>query len=237
MLAASRCVRCQVSTEACNRCSRARALAFQNGHNTHTHHPNRLVLCCGLALSCCSTSTPMATVEGRLHAEILQRTHALMSQYAAMPASWQQLWEEADTDSQQAAAAAAVSGSTAEVHSVTAVAAAAGLLQLLDNAVYDAEAQVLMPVGHSNSRPAAADDPWSATAAAAAPQLSGVLAEVSSAVEPLASFVGRQHLAALQALAGPVGMQQLIVGVLDKLESEQVRAWSWWSAFVCAVLR
>jgi hypothetical protein len=147
-------------------------------------------------------------VEGQQHTAILQRTHALLAQYAELPGSWDQVWEEADTDHARVEAGEA----DAACASVTAGAVAAALLRLLDSAVYDGEARVLLPTEPLSAAPGSA---------AAAPA-GGVLAEVSRALRPLSSFVGRQHLAALQALAGPVALQALIAGVLDKLEAEQV---------------
>jgi hypothetical protein len=84
---------------------------------------------------------------------------------------------------------------------------------MLDTAVYDAEAQVLLSV----VLPANADSTDDGL-----PQFDGVLAEVEAAVQPLQGFFGRQHLAALHDFTGPAGVQQLIAGVLDKLEHEQV---------------
>jgi hypothetical protein len=122
-----------------------------------------------------------------------------MSQYTPLPQSWEQIWQEAD--SQQAT-------EDADCNTSTAAACVAGLLNMLNTAVYDAEAQVLLP---------SAD-----TATAAVPSVAGVLSEVEGAVQPLVAFFGRQHLAALHALTGPAGVQQLVAGVLDKLEQEQV---------------
>lgn len=125
-----------------------------------------------------------------------------MSQYTPLPQSWEQIWQEADS---QQASEEAGNGSTS---TSTATACVAGLLAMLNTAVYDAEAQVLLPTTGS--------------AAAAVPAVAGVLAEVEAAVQPLAAFFGRQHLAALHAFTGPAGVQQLVAGVLDKLEQEQV---------------
>jgi hypothetical protein len=89
------------------------------------------------------------------------------------------------------------------------------VLTLLDTAVYDSEALVLLP--------AADADASAATAAGGASQAAaGVLGEVSAALRPLGSFFGRQHLQALLALAGPAGQAHLLEGLMDKLDEEQV---------------
>lgn len=139
-------------------------------------------------------------MESQQHAAILQRTHELLSQYTPLPQSWDQIWQEAD--SQQDTEDAGTDTSSA-------AACVAGLLNMLNTAVYDSEAQVLLP---------SAD-----TATDAVPAVDGVLSEVERAVQPQVAFFGRQHLTALHALTGPAGVQQLVAGVLDKLEQEQVR--------------
>ncbi|WIA35431.1 hypothetical protein OEZ86_003873 [Tetradesmus obliquus] len=144
-------------------------------------------------------SSPSAVVEVQLQAAILQRTHQLVSQYAPLPCSWPQLWERAD--------AADVADSVCD--SACAQAIAGGVLAMLNTAVYDSEARVLLP--------AAAD---AATAAAGLPA-AGVLGEVSAALRPLGSFFGRQHLQALLGLAGPAGQAHLLEGLMDKLDEEQ----------------
>jgi hypothetical protein len=151
-------------------------------------------------LLCCRLSSPSAAVEVHLQAAILQRTHQLLSQYAPLPCSWPQLWEKAD-----AADAAESSCDSACAHAI-----AGGVLALLDTAVYDSEALVLLP--------AVADAPVAADLPAA-----GVLGEVSAALQPLASFFGRQHLQALLGIAGPAGQAHLLEGLMDKLDEEQVR--------------
>jgi hypothetical protein len=154
----------------------------------------------------CRDERPAAVVQSQLQAAILQRTHALMAQYIPLPLSWDQVWQQADA--QQPPQDAAVDSS-----SCTAAVTVAGLLRMLDTAVYDAEAQVLLSVVLA----AAADSTDDGL-----PHFDGVLAEVEAAVQPLQGFFGRQHLAALHAFTGPAGVQQLVAGVLDKLEHEQV---------------
>lgn len=145
-------------------------------------------------------------IQSQLQAAILQRTHALMSQYISLPLSWDQIWQQADTQQP-------LQDATIDSGSCTAAVTVAGLLHMLDTAVYDAEAQVLLSVVLPAAADSADDD---------LPQLDGVLAEVEAAVQPLQGFFGRQHLAALHGFTGPAGVQQLIAGVLDKLEHEQV---------------
>jgi hypothetical protein len=142
-------------------------------------------------------------VKSQLQAAVLQSTHALMAQYTPLPLTWDQVWQQAD----------ALQEDAGDIGSITATAAVTGLLRMLDSAVYDAESQVLLP--------AAADS--AAAAGAGGLGVDGVLAEVEAVVEPLQAFFGRQHLAALHAFTGPLGVQQLIEGVLGKLEKEQVR--------------
>jgi hypothetical protein len=142
-------------------------------------------------------------VESQLHAAILQRTHALLSQYTPLPISWDQLWQQVDSQQLSQDAEQGCGSSTV-------AASISGLLRLLDTAVYDAEAQVLLAGGHSSAN------------TAHVPQVDGVMAEVEAAVRPLGAFVGRQHLTALRAFTGPLGLQQLITRVLQKLEHEQV---------------
>ncbi|KAF8060600.1 Pacrg [Scenedesmus sp. PABB004] len=149
----------------------------------------------------CRALPPGALVEAAAHGAILARAHALICQYAALPESWHELWGAAD------AAPPGAGG----CGSATARATVSGLLALLDGAAYDSEARVLLPP--------APDAEAAAWAAAAAPP--GVLAEVSGALRPLRGFIGRQHLGALDALAGPAGQQHLLEGLLDKLECEQ----------------
>lgn len=127
-----------------------------------------------------------------------------MAQYTPLPLTWDQVWQQAD----------ALQDDTGDIGSITATAAVSGLLRMLDTAVYDAESQVLLP--------AAADSAAAATGAGVL-AVDGVLAEVDAVVQPLQAFFGRQHLAALHAFTGPLGVQQLIEGVLGKLEQEQVR--------------
>lgn len=86
---------------------------------------------------------------------------------------------------------------------------------MLDTAVYDSEAQVLLPA--ADSRAAAA------RAALTRRNLDGVLAEVTAALKPLAGFFGKQHLQALLTLSGPDGQQYLLEQLLSTLEHEQVR--------------
>jgi hypothetical protein len=160
----------------------------------------------GDVLSACSDERPAAVVQSQLQAAILQRTHALMAEYIPLPLSWDQLWQQADTQQP-------LQGSAMDTGSCTAAVTVAGLLRVLDTAVYDAEAQVLLSVMLA----AAADSTDDGL-----PQFDGVLAEVEAAVQPLQGFFGRQHLAALYDFTGPAGVQQLIAGVLDKLEHEQV---------------
>lgn len=140
----------------------------------------------------------MSAVEVAAHKAILQRAHQLLAQYAPLPCSWEELWQDAD---------AVPDGASATATAMTAV-----LLQLLDAAAYDSEAQLLLPAAGGAA----------AAAAAQAQPAAGVLREVASALQPLAGFVGRQHLAALQTMAGPEGQQLLLSGLLDKLEREQV---------------
>lgn len=139
---------------------------------------------------------------------MLQRTHALLAQYTPLPLSWEQLWQHANTQ-QQEDQAECVAGD-----SRTAAATIAGLLRLLDTAVYDAEAQVLLPIAEGAA----------AVVSDAVPGVVGVLAELEAALLPLKAFFGRQHLAALHAFLGPLGVQQLISAVLQKLDTEQVGA-------------
>ncbi|KAF6264137.1 hypothetical protein COO60DRAFT_220743 [Scenedesmus sp. NREL 46B-D3] len=148
-------------------------------------------------------SSPSAVVEVQVQAAILQRTHQLLSQYAPLPCSWPQLWGKAD------AADAAASSNGSSCDSACARAVADRVLAMLDTAVYDSEALVLLP--------AAADAP----AAAGLPAAAGVLAEVSAALRPLVGFFGRQHLQALLALAGPAGQAHLLEGLMNKLDEEQ----------------
>lgn len=143
-------------------------------------------------------------MKSQLQAAVLQRTHALMAQYTPLPLTWDQVWQQAD----------AAQDDAGDIGSISATAAVSGLLRMLDTAVYDAESQVLMP--------AAADSAAAATGAGVL-GVDGVLAEVEAVVQPLQAFFGRQHLAALHAFTGPLGVQQLIEGVLGKLEQEQVR--------------
>lgn len=175
-------------------------IKLQHGVGTHP------VLCC-VVLCCphvCSDEQPAAVVKSQLQAAVLQRTHALMAQYTPLPLTWDQVWQQAD----------ALQDDTGDIGSITATAAVSGLLRMLDTAVYDAESQVLLP--------AAADSAAAATGAGVL-AVDGVLAEVDAVVQPLQAFFGRQHLAALHAFTGPLGVQQLIEGVLGKLEQEQVR--------------
>lgn len=139
-----------------------------------------------------------------MHAAVLQRTHILLTQHMALPLTWDQIWQQAETQGAEEAR------QQHACESRTVSAAVAGLLQMLETAVYDGEAQVLLPV-------------FAPDASAAVPGVHGVLREVEAALQPLAAFFGRQHLAALHALMGPLGVQQLITGVLGKLENEQVR--------------
>jgi len=82
-----------------------------------------------------------------------------------------------------------------------------GIMDVLDMASYDSEAQVLML--SQEHGPAAA-------AAAVQPMLTGVLAEVAAVLRPFESFFGRQHLASMHAFAGPAGQQLLLSCLLDR---------------------
>lgn len=142
-------------------------------------------------------------MKSQLQAAVLQRTHALMAQYTPLPQTWDQVWQQAD----------ALQGDAGDIGSITATAAVSGLLRMLDTAVYDAESQLLLPAAADND----------AATGAGNLGVDGVLAEVEAVVQPLQAFFGRQHLAALQAFTGPLGVQHLIEGVLGKLGQEQVR--------------
>jgi hypothetical protein len=147
-------------------------------------------------------SLPSAVVEIQLQAAILQRTHQLVSQYAPLPCSWPQLWERAD----------AADAADSSCKSACAQAVAGGVLAMLDTAVYDSEAMVLLPAAAAAANASSAADLPAA----------GVLGEVSAALRPLGSFFGRQHLQALLGLAGPAGQAHLLEGLMDKLDEEQV---------------
>jgi hypothetical protein len=153
-------------------------------------------------------AAPGTVVQVQVQAAILQRTHQLLSQYALLPCSWPQLWEKAD-----AADTANSSSTSSSSDSACARAIADGVLTVLDTAVYDSEALVLLPAVSADA---------TAAAAAAPPAAAGVLGEVSAALRPLGSFFGRQHLQALLALAGPAGQAHLLEGLMDKLDEEQV---------------
>lgn len=160
---------------------------------------------------CCvcvrSDERPTTVIQTQLQAAVLQRTHALMVQYIPLPLTWEQVWQQADAQQPS-------EDDILNSGSITATATVAGLLRMLDTAAYDAEAQILLPA----SVPSVAG-----SASAGCSELDGVLAQVEAIVQPLHAFFGRQHLAALNAFTGPVGVQQLVAGVLDKLEQEQVR--------------
>lgn len=163
-----------------------------------------IVWCCLPAT--CSGECATSLVESHAHACVLQRTHALLAQYTPLPITWEQLWQHANTQQQGDQAEGGAGDSR------TAAATIAGLLRLLDTAVYDAEAQVLLPVAEGAA----------AGVGDAVPGVVGVLAELEAALLPLKAFFGRQHLAALHAFLGPSGVQQLISAVLQKLDTEQV---------------
>lgn len=139
-------------------------------------------------------------MEAQLQNSVLQRTHQLLSQYAPLPSSWQQMWHEANS----------LKRNTSELNgcqNVTALAIAASTLQMLDTAAYDSEARVFIPAGVADS--------------AAGCRVGDVLGEVSAAVKPVRSFFGRQHLQSLQLLAGPAGQQDLLQGLMNKMDQEQ----------------
>lgn len=164
------------------------------------------MLILGLGQLLCRAGEPTIVVEAQLQYAILQRTHQLVSQYAPLPCSWQQLWQEVDAVSKD-------SQGQDSCGSASACAIADSLLELVNTAAYDSEAQVLLP-------PAAA-------VSAAAGGVEGVLGVVSAAVRPLRCFFGRQHLQSLLLLCGPAGQQHVLAGVLDKMDQEQVRVSSY----------
>lgn len=79
-----------------------------------------------------------------------------------------------------------------------------GLLQLMNTAVYDSEAQVFF------------------AAAAGGISGDGVLSWLSAALKPFKRFFGRQHLQSLLVWAGAGGQQHVLSRLLAKMEADQV---------------
>jgi hypothetical protein len=184
---------------------------------------------------------------------VLRRTHELLAQHAPLSSSWPQLWNVVDGahDDEGAAAVEEQGAGSAGVpqeapggdQASSDLGAALGALvsgaaALPGGAVYDNEAQVLLPspgvswgdavaavvVDNGNSvgcvvgfGGGAGRDAHPHPAAAAG----GTLAVVKAALAPLRRFFGRQHLAALQELGGDAAVAALLRGLLLELESSQ----------------
>jgi hypothetical protein len=161
-------------------------------------------------LPCFCRSLPATgAVELGVHYAILQRTQQLLSQYMLLPDSWNELWEAVDAEH-----IGGVSSNADVVTSCSAKAVVGCIMDELDAASYDSEAQVLMLSKE--------DGPAMGAAAAVQPKVTGVLAEIDAMLQPFKSFFGRQHLASLHAFAGPAGQQLLLTCLLNKLDNQQV---------------
>eukprot|EP00775_Hariotina_reticulata_P008815 gene8815-8994_t len=144
-------------------------------------------------------------VELGVHYAILQRTHQLLLQYMLLPDSWVEVLEAADAEH-----TGGIISTADDVASCSAKAVVGSIMDVLDTAAYDSEAQVLM-LGKENETAAAAGHP----------KLTGILAEVAAVLQPFRNFFGRQHLASMHAFAGPAGQQLLLSCLLNKLDNQQ----------------
>jgi hypothetical protein len=143
-------------------------------------------------------------VELSLQHRVLRRTHELLSEYAALPV-WPEVWADASK------AAALADGEPRR--SAIGDAALLGVADMLPDAVFDSQRQVLLA-------------PWAEAqpdaAALAGPGSGEVEGRISALLAPYRSFFGRQHLAALLEVEGDWAMAALLEAALDRFEESQV---------------
>ncbi|KAI8463089.1 MAG: hypothetical protein J3K34DRAFT_527270 [Monoraphidium minutum] len=146
---------------------------------------------------------PTALVELSLQQRVLRRAHELLAEYVPLP-PWQDVWARANSAPSPAAVAAGRPRASAAGD-----AAVLGVADMLSEAVFDSQGQVLLA-------------PW---AAAGAGEARGGACAVEDSVRcllaPYRGFFGRQHLAALLEVEGDWAMQALLEAALERFEEAQ----------------
>jgi hypothetical protein len=161
-----------------------------------------------------SAHGPTALVDLSLQHRLLRRTHELLAEYVPLPC-WQDVWADANKLPGEAARPADGGPRRGAVGD----AAVLGIADLLGDAVFDSQRQVLIV-------PEAEEAPGAAGAAARGDEVEARLRALAAPYRP---FFGRQHLAALLELEGDWAVQALLEAAVDRFEEVQVRV-VWGSA-------
>lgn len=163
-----------------------------------------------------SNDGPTALVELSLQQRVLRRAHELLAEYVPLP-PWQELWSRANRLPEGAPPPAAPPEAPVRASAVGA-AAVAGVADMLDDAVFDSQGQVLLaPWAAAAAAPGAA-----AEAGGAAGSGGGVEDRLRGMLAPYRAFFGRRHLGALLEVEGDWAMQALLEAALERFEELQV---------------
>ena len=165
-----------------------------------------------------SSSGPTALVDLLLQQRLLRRLHALLAEYVALPC-WQDVWASANAVAPPAAEEAARDG--AGPRSAVGEAAVRGAVELLGDALFDSQRQVLLAPPRAADADALADGIPAPEGDALLMRGDEVEERLRALVAPLRAFFGRAHLAALLELEGDWAVQALLEAALARFEEAQ----------------